>query len=425
MIYTAKNCRSCGDRLDALVDLGELSLSGFLAPGEHDRERAPLILCACRSCKLVQLRHTVARDALFRRYWYRSGVNETMQRELRDVVDAACTMVGPFETGDAVLDIGANDGTLLERYRARTSSPPSRGVLRVAYEPAANLQDALHTHADVVVPDYFPEEYRAVKGLEGRCKIITSIAMVYTVDDLVPFLTAIAALLHDDGVWIVQFQDLAGMLRSCAFDNVCHEHLTYPSLQSFSELVAPYGLHVIDAETRAINGGSYRLAIAHRGHAPSARVAQLRAAEAGCQDWQTLEAFDAQVRATVRQIRAALSAWKSAGLDVDLYGASTKANTLLQVCGLDARWLRQAWERSPEKVGRRTSGSHVPIVSEADGRADPPAALLVGIWQFRDAVVAREQAFLDQGGALIFPLPRVDQVCLGGEVGQEPRHAAR
>jgi NDP-4-keto-2,6-dideoxyhexose 3-C-methyltransferase len=53
-------------------------------------------------------------------------------------------------------------------------------------------------------------------------------------------------------------------------------------------------------------------------------------------------------------------------------------------------------------------------VSEETGRADPPAALLVGIWQFRDAILAREQAFLDHGGALIFPLPTVDQVLIGG-----------
>jgi NDP-4-keto-2,6-dideoxyhexose 3-C-methyltransferase len=405
MLITARYCRSCGGALDPILDLGEIHLTGFLAHGDDDRPTAPLTLCACSDCKLVQLKHTVTRDALFQHYWYLSGINETMRAELASVVDDAIARVPPFEAGDGVLDIGANDGTLLARYEAH----PIRAV-RVAYEPAHNLQDRLRQHAQVIVPDYFPEQYRDIKGLEGRMKIITAIAMVYAVDQLTPFLTAIAALLHDDGVWIVQFQDLASMLQARAFDNVCHEHLCYFSLESFRNLLVPYGLEVVDAERRAINGGSLRLTVQHRGHPASAHVAQLLAWEQGCQSWDTLERFEGRVQETIRQIRAALSPWIEPRRAVDLYGASTKANTLLQVCGLTHHWLRQAWERSPEKIGRVTCGTHIPIVSEEAGRLRPPDALLVGIWQFRDAVVAREQTYLDAGGTLIFPLPHVDLV---------------
>jgi len=412
MIYAPRPCRSCGNRLESLVDLGFVTLSGFVRPGE-DRDRAPLVVGVCPNCKLVQLKHTVTRDALFRRYWYQSGINEAMRAELHSIVDEAVARLPPFEAGDAVLDIGANDGTLLARYSAHDPH-----VLRVAYEPAQNLQGALHAYAPVVVPDYFPEQYGAVKGLEGRVKVITAIAMVYAVDDLEPFLRAVTALLHEDGIWVVQFQDLAGMLRSCAFDNICHEHLTYPSLTSFSKLVAPFGLHVIDAEERAINGGSYRLTVARTHHQASPCVSALRQREAIAEDWEALEAFEGRVQERVAQIRAALSAYRSQGQVIDLYGASTKANTLLQVCKLDRRWLRQAWERSPEKVGRRTAGSEIPIVSEDEGRANPPAALLVGIWQFRDTVIAREHDYLRAGGRMIFPLPRVDVV------QEVPVHAA-
>jgi hypothetical protein len=413
MIAAPRTCRACRGRLDTLYDLGDLHLSTFLLPHEAEPPKAPLILAACAECKLVQLGHTVPREQLFEHYWYLSGVNETMQAELADIVDDAVRKVGPFKLGDVVLDIGANDGTLLQRYRTLGLNPLSEGPIRVAYEPAKNLQHALHEHADVVISDYFPERYAEVQKTEGHVKIITSIAMVYAVDDLAPFLTAIAALLHPDGVWIVQFQDLAGMLRKTAFDNICHEHLCYFSLESFSALLPAYGLRVVDAEPRAINGGSVRLTVRHRQHPVSARVAQWRERERGCQEWATLERFGWQIKEVVRQIRAAVDARRSRGQTVDLYGASTKANTLLQVCQLDLYWLRQAWERSPAKIGRRTAGTGVPIVNEADGRAHPPDALLCGIWQFRDAVLAREAAYLTAGGSIIFPLPSVDVVGYG------------
>lgn len=401
-------CRSCRATLDPILDLGALQLSGYLAPDEPDRPRWPLVLGVCSACQLVQLRHTAPREQLFRHYWYRSGVNEVMRAELHDIVDTACAMVR-LTRDDVVLDIGANDGTLLARYPEAMSGR----ICRVAYEPAANLAALVRARAEVVLHGYFPDGYAQIQHLEHKVKIITAIAMVYAVEDLARFLAAIERLLHKDGVWIVQFQDLAEMLRATAFDNICHEHLTYLSLQSFSTLLTPYGLVVTYAERRAINGGSYRLFVQHAGRSVHPSVADLRMAEEGCHDWAALERFAWRVGEVKRQIRAAIDTRRALGQVIDLYGASTKANTLLQVCGLGEGEIRQAWERSPEKWGLRTAGSDIPIVSEEDGRAAPPDALLAGLWQFREMILQREADYLRRGGAFIFPLPNVDVVTVG------------
>src|SRR5262245_26056125 len=108
-------CRACRNTLDPILDLGEIELTGFLGPDEEARPTAPLRLCACSACRLVQLDHTVPRDLLFTRYWYRSGVNEVMRAELESVVDEALSWVS-LTPRDVVLDLGANDGTLLHRY---------------------------------------------------------------------------------------------------------------------------------------------------------------------------------------------------------------------------------------------------------------------------------------------------------------------
>lgn len=63
-------CRSCGStKLDSVLDLGNLCVSDFPAICETDDEdRAPLELMVCDDCSLVQLRHTVDRDRLYRDY---------------------------------------------------------------------------------------------------------------------------------------------------------------------------------------------------------------------------------------------------------------------------------------------------------------------------------------------------------------------
>lgn len=415
-LITERTCRACGGPLDTILHLGDLAVAAFPAPGEPRPSRAPLDWCACAHCRLVQLRHTVDPTVLFtRQYWYRSGVNETMRAELADVVHAAIARVGSPGYRDLIMDVGANDGTLLAVYRDRADLRTAswRDTPRVAFEPARSLQAALALHAEVRIADFFPEGLRTLGGAAGRVRVLTSIACFYDLDDPRAFVGAVDRLLAPDGVWVVQFQDLWQMVEATAFDNIVAEHLVYYSLASFARLLEGTDLHVTAAEPRAINGGSYRLFVQRRQKPVDRSVATIYTFEAGVEDWHTLERFAWRVSEVRRQITSLVGGLASAGLVIDLYAASTKANTLLQYCGLGPEAIRQAWERSPEKVGR-TTATGIPIVSEATGRVDPPNALLLGAWGFRDAFMAREAAFLAAGGSMIVPLPTVDLITQRG-----------
>lgn len=106
---------------------------------------------------------------------------------------------------------------------------------------------------------------------------------------------------------------------------------------------------------------------------------------------------------TAAQIRNLVQQATSLG-PVDLYAASTKSATLLQYAFLGG-FLRQAVERTPEKVGLVTSGTRIPIVSEETWRADPAPVTLIGAWQFADTFQWRESAYLADGGTFLVPLP--------------------
>lgn len=409
-LYLERSCRVCGGELDSILPLGGLALAAFPAPGDPPSHTAPLDWCACHRCRLVQLRHTVDPTLLFtERYWYRSGVNETMRAELHDIVDCALVVVSRPRASEVVVDVGANDGTLLQHYR---DHPWTRETTRIAFEPAKSLHAALRPHAEVCLADFFPQGLAHVHGIQQRVRILTSIAMFYDLDDPLAFVHAVDAILAPDGVWVVQFQDLAQMIGANAFDNIVAEHLVYYSLASFERLLRGTDLHVTHVEVRAINGGSYRIFVQRRTKPEDPTVDAVRASEAHVEDWRTLETFAWRVGEVRRQITGFLDGLRAAGQIIDLYAASTKANTLLQVCGLGPDRIRQAWERSEEKWGR-TTATGIPIVSEAAGRADPPHALLLGAWGFRDAFVQRERAFLQAGGSMIVPLPAVDLVTQG------------
>jgi len=235
-------CRVCRSPLYPLLDLGVLALPDF-PPRAVDPAlvlRAPLDLRVCDHCALVQLAHTVAPDLLYTQYWYRSGINEAMQAELRSIVRAGLLETSVFPQ-DLVVDVGANDGYLLSLY------PQQRAhweATRIAFEPARNLAGPCSRSCEVFIPSYFPTGAltglgpEALPGVEGKVKILTSIAMFYDVEDPTAFVKAVDHLLHDDGVWICQFQDLGQMIEACAFDNVC--------LPAGDRVLTPVGLRAID-----------------------------------------------------------------------------------------------------------------------------------------------------------------------------------
>ena len=413
MTTPQSTCRTCPNdiELTPVLDLGTHPISTFVPPSEpNDQPRSPLQLGLCPVCTTVQLQHTVDPEYLYRQYWYRSGVNDTMREELRNIVQQALARM-PLQFHDYVLDIGANDGTLLSYYQKICGD---LRPIRVAYEPARNLREPLMRHAEVVHDSFFPPP----EHVGSPYKIITSIAMFYDLQDPNAFVHAVKMRLHRDGLWVIQFQDLGGMLAAGAFDNICHEHLQYYTLYSLKRVLAHNALEIYDVEHRKINGGSLRVWVGHRVPPSWATVEgrervldqlahedRRHLLEPGGLQLQ-FQAFETRIEQIRKQLRGVIDSYGS----VDGYGASTKGNTLLPVCGLNGHDIARIAERSAAKVGLETVGTRIPIVSEAEWRKTPQAATLVPIWQFRDAVIDRERAYLKQGGALIFPLPEVEVV---------------
>jgi len=402
-------CRLCdSSHLDPVIDFGLRHMVDFPATADGmSKPPVPLEVWQCRSCTLVQLAHTAPSSWRYSTYYYRSQTNEAMVAELRDVVANVKALL-PISYKDTVLDIGANDGTLLSFYKQQ-EGPDSLCPYRIAVEPAQNLNQELHAHATEVYAETWPLPPRTLP--DNSLSAVTSIAMMYGADDLNAFAGEVARVLRADGVWIVQFQDLLSVLKTNAVDWFVHEHLATFSLWSFANLLHRHGLQVVDVEQRAINGGSLRVIVRKRGslaHRVTARVSAQIERE---REYGLLKAgtgwggFLARVALVQTVVKSTVEAIVEGGGTVDLYAASTKSILLLQLCDLDHRLIRQGVERQAQKWGRFVGDRGIPIVSEDVMREAPPTALLLGSYQFRNQFVEREAEYLSKGGIFVCPLP--------------------
>ncbi len=406
--YRHDHCRVCDRELVPLWDLGDFAIVGFPTLDDPPLPRAPLKVMLCPSadggCGLVQLRDTVPAERLFREYWYRSGTNEQMVAALHNVVDCAVARQ-PLAASDCVVDIGANDGTLLSYYETKT--PPPR---RIAFEPAANVQEELAGCCEQAFPVFFPPQPIPLLS----AKIITACAMAYDLERPVEFFDAIRMALDPDGLFVLQIGYLGALFAQNAFDSICHEHLEYYSLTSLVHLLSRVGLAIVDAERNEVNGGSLRCYIRHRDHRQPVRSAVLRLLneEAALQfvtpdPWKWLKLRVEKVRGKVLDVLHASAngeGWP------DVYGASTKGLTLMQAWGLDSRLIHNAVDRSDFKVGRLYGSTGLGIIREETWRRTPGGLALVLPWHFRSGILEREKEYLARGGKFLFPLPKGEVV---------------
>lgn len=408
-LKTWTHCRICGGaQLKPIIDLRDQPLSGvFPRPEVPDPTIAPLQLVRCTKCSLVQLLHTPELTEMYgATYGYYSSISPTMVSHLQAKVHALVELAKP-KPGEIVLDIGCNDGTLLNTYGAKA------GLTRIGMDPSSK-KFAKNFQPDIrVVYDFFNEKGARTLIGDKSIKIISSIAMFYDLDDPLKFMRDIRALLAKDGVWAVELSYLPLLLKQLTYDQVCHEHVTYLGLRQMDLLMKQAGLKILDVTFNDVNGGSFHITAGREDgpYQPKAeKIQKLLDEEAVLDTEEPYARLRNRILTHRDDVREFFATMKAAGKKVYGYGASTKGNIVLNYCDIKAGDIVAIGDRNPEKDGLVTPGSRIPIISQQKLRDLKPEYLFVLIWHFRTEIIRDEIELIKNGCKLVFDLPRLHVV---------------
>jgi hypothetical protein len=412
MFKEIKQCRICGcAELVPILSLGNQYLTGVFPRTSSERVTCgPLELVKCHgeaACGLLQLRHCYDPSELYgANYGYRSSLNRSMVEHLKAKVGSLLARF-PLSDSDLVMDIGSNDGTLLAFY------PES--VTRVGMDPTAAKFREFYKPGIQVITDFFSTAAFRARFGGRKARIVTSIAMFYDLERPMDFAGQVASVLADDGIWHFEQSYMPTMLERNAYDAVCHEHLEYYGLKQIQWMMDRCGLKILDIELNDMNGGSFAVTVSKTSapYQPNCgTIAHTRNVERAAEldTLKPYEAFKSRVFQHRDQLVELLKSLSAQDAKVLGYGASTKGNVILQFCGLTPKHLPGIAEVNREKFGRFTPGTLIPIISEADAHAMRPDHLLVLPWHFKQNLMARESAFLQRGGKMIFPMPEIEIV---------------
>lgn len=393
-----KKCRICSSSsLVSVVKIKKQFIASTFVKtnikNPKSKIKIPMTLLLCKKCGLVQLKETVNPGLLYESYFYRSRVSDTMKRDLQDVVTDVCKNAN-LKEGDSVLDIGCNDGLMISMF--------PKNLKRIGIDPAQNIDWSNLDKSISIVNDYFPSPKLKNKSF----KIITTTAMFYDLDDPNKAVKQIKKMLEKDGVLCIQVSYLYDTIKDMNFYDICHEHLEYYSLKTLSYLMKKNKMEIFDASTNAVNGGSLRIMVGHkesnRKKSRNLEYLLLKEKVLHLENPETYDTFSKLIKINTSRVRSYIENQK--GLVIGL-GASTKGNVLLQLCNISKKLIPYISERNSFKVGLRTLGTDIELISEEKARKLKPSCMFVIPWNFKEEILNRENEYIKNGGKLLFIMP--------------------
>jgi hypothetical protein len=407
------SCRICTSHsLVSRLNFGEICLTGvFEIEGDKVR-RAKMELGQCLDCGLVQLMDSYPTDWLYgETYGYESHLNAEMVKHLTQKANFLSNHFlydSQSYRNKIVVDIASNDGTFLSKF-------DDGNLVLVGIDPLAEIVSDLYPANSVKIPNFFSADlYWAT--MKDPADLVTSLSVIYDLDDPVRFASDVNSILKDGGIWHLEQSYLPTMCDTLSYDTICHEHLLYLTLHDIQRILVITGFKILNVSLNSVNGGSIAVTAiktnAQIEGDPFTEFLLTREISEGYLDGTRIQKFVEDSKSHRLKLLELIIEYKRKGYDVVGLGASTKGNVLLQWLNLDCQIISKIGDVNPRKFGKRTPGTNIPIISELEllNESNNRTVALVLPWHFRSGIQSNCEKLVKGGGRFLFPLPHIEVV---------------
>lgn len=363
----------------------------------------PLKVMMCKNCGLHQLSYTVDPKFLYQEdYLYESSITKTGVDHYNNFAESV-TKKFSLTKKDLVVDVGSNVGVLLRGFK-------KQGVKILGVDPAKNIAVIANKNGIRTIPDFFiPRVAQIARKKYGPAKIIVGTNVFAHIFDHHIFMQALKILLAKDGVFIFESPHLSHLIKNLEYDTIYHQHLLYLSLKPVVRFFKSHGMETFDVETYPIHGGSFRVFIGNKGfHKIQPSVMRMLKSEkrSGIYSISRLKKFEEKVHEHGQELMNLLRDLKRREKRIAVVSTPAKGMTLLNFCRIGPELVDFATEKSKLKIGRFTSGTHIPIFSDSELLKQQPDYALLLAWNFAPEIMRGLSKYKKKGGKFIIPIPK-------------------
>jgi hypothetical protein len=404
------NCRHCATPLEhTFLDLGFAPPSNaYLNEADLSKPEKyyPLKVKVCTHCWLVQTEDYAQAGELFSAdYAYFSSTSSGWLAHAANYAHSMIQLL-KLNSSSSVIEIASNDGYLLKNFVAA-------GIPCLGIEPTASTAAAAEKLGIPVLREFFGEALGQQLAANGQQADLIAGNNVYAhVPDVNDFTRGLKASLKPSGTITLEFPHLMRLIEHTQFDTIYHEHFSYLSLFTVSNIFQAAGLRIWDVAQLPTHGGSLRIFGCHADETrtTSPAVATLLAEEAqrGLQTLATYQNFQTKTDKVKDDLLSFLIDQKRAGKKVGAYGAAAKGNTLLNYAGVKPDLLPFVCDAAQAKQGKYMPGSHIPILQPSALAANAPDYVLILPWNIAAEVRQQNAELTARGTKFVTAVPKLN-----------------
>ena len=219
---------------------------------------------------------------------------------------------------------------------------------------------------------------------------------------------AIAILLAEDGVFILESSYLPDLIENMVFDFIYHEHLSSFSLRPIQALFKKVGMEVAGLQHVNSKGGSLRYFIQRPGGPlkDHLQVEHLLAQEDcdGIYTKKIYSDFESKIDQIKQKTRNFLINAKREKKTIAGFGACITGTTLIYHFEI-GEFLEFIVDDNIAKQGRFSPGLHLPVLPVSSLSERRPDYVIALAWRYATPFIQNNSDYIQSGGQIIIPAP--------------------
>lgn len=372
-------CQICNTKkLTLVMDLGFQPLADDLL-NEKDKNNPstsyPIKIYLCKSCRLLQNNYIVGDKKLYsEEYHYRPGISKTVEKNLNKLA-LDLTKLYQLKKTDLIVDIGCNDGTLLQAFKKLGY----KNVVGV--EPTGTFRFAKQKGIQTINEFFNQKSANHLIKKFGKAKLVTTTNVFAHTGELKEFILGLKIILDNKGTFVVENHYLKEIIQKAQFDSFYHEHLRTYSLKSLIKLMNMYKINIIDAYTTERYNGNIQAHFSIDKKINSRRVKKILEIEkrTGLDKINTYEKFLKKIDKAKSDLEKFLINKKSAIIVGKAFPA--RASVILNYFSILKNKIHQIAEQPTSlKLNHYISGTNIKIINSKHLKTIKPDIIIIFAW---------------------------------------------
>lgn len=388
-------CEVCDNKLDGPI----LSLGNYPLPDDltNNLDLSTALtkykqeLICCSTCLTVHQSEYIPKTVLFKKdYHYRASLTKDVINGMRELVDSVNSL-RPLDDSSVVLDIGSNDGSLLNIFKENFNS------ISIGVEPTDAILES--QNLDYSFNEFFDKKtVEKINNLNLKIDVITFTNVFAHIENLNELLENLSNIMHSDTLLVIENHYLGEIINRNQFDSFYLEHPRTYSVESFKHIANKLNRKIENIQFPKRYGGNIRVFISNKK--------------------SNFEVFDKFNVNDFNLLSEYFINWKKNAsefvekLNMQFIGKSLPARAvmLIHALGLDKNTMPTVYEqdKSP-KVNKFVPGTNINILKDSEMYQDFGKPIIIWSWHIQDEIINYLKQ-INYNGDVYVPLPKFEKI---------------